>query len=206
MKAPKIAPLVIGVAAALLLASCSASDSPQTSTADAMMTQGTPPDASAMPGDAMDATEDAMDSDDAMKDVVVDDKLKFTVSTLAGEAFDGTSLAGRDSILWFWASWCPTCQAEAPGVAEAAAGLPDGVTLYGVPGKSDQGGMDEFVDAYGLEDLTQIVDPDGGLWSAFGVASQPAFVLINDDGTITTIQGGLGKQGILDAAAELAAS
>ena len=154
----------------------------------------------------MDATEDAMDSDDAMKDVVVDDKLKFTVSTLAGEAFDGTSLAGRDSILWFWASWCPTCQAEAPGVAEAAAGLPDGVTLYGVPGKSDQGGMDEFVDAYGLEDLTQIVDPDGGLWSAFGVASQPAFVLINDDGTITTIQGGLGNQGILDAAAELAAS
>lgn len=199
MKTRTLAPLAIGISAALVLAGCSASDAPAASSEDAMMTHGASADAmSADPGDAMEATAGAM--------TAADERLDFAVTTLKGESFSGSSLAGHDSILWFWASWCPTCQAEAPGVAEAAAKLPEGVTLYGVPGKSDQAGMEKFVADYNLGDLTQIVDPDGGLWSGFGVASQPAFVLINDDGTITTIQGGLGMQGILDAATELSST
>jgi thiol-disulfide isomerase/thioredoxin len=147
--------------------------------------------------------DDAMDDDAAMDDVMVSEKLQFTAATLTGDAFDGTSLAGTDAILWFWASWCPTCQAEAPGVAQAAAQLPEGVTMYGVPGNSDQAGMEKFVGDYGLGDIVQIVDADGSLWSNFGVPSQPAFALINDNGEVTTIQGSLGLQGILDAANSL---
>jgi hypothetical protein len=44
------------------------------------------------------------------------------------------------------------------------------------------------------------------VWSTFGVPYQPAFALINDTGEITVIQGSLGKDGILDAAADLASS
>lgn len=139
--------------------------------------------------------------------VVVNDKLNFTATTVAGDSFDGTSLAGKDSILWFWASWCPTCQAEAPGVASAAAELPDGVTMYGVPGNnSDQAGMEKFISDYGLGDVEHIVDGDGSLWSTFGVPYQPAFVFVNDDGEITLIQGSLGVDGILEAANSLAES
>jgi len=156
----------------------------------------------------VEATQDAMESADAMAEqtqapVVVNEKLQFTATTVSGAAFDGTSLAGTDAILWFWASWCPTCQAEAPDVAQAAAQLPEGVTMYGVPGRSDQAGMDQFVNEYGLGDIVQIVDADGSLWSTFGVPSQPAYALINDNGEITTIQGALGLQGILDAANSL---
>lgn len=138
--------------------------------------------------------------------VVVNDKLNFTATTVSGDSFDGTSLAGKDSILWFWASWCPTCQAEAPGVATAAAQLPDGVTMYGVPGNSDQAGMETFVSDYGLGDVVHIVDGDGSLWSTFGVPYQPAFAFVNDDGEITVIQGSLGVDGILEAANSLAES
>ena len=98
-------------------------------------------------------THGASESDDAMADVMVNEKLQFTATTLTGDAFDGTSLAGSDAILWFGASWCPTCQAEAPGVAQAVAQLPDGVTMYGVPGRSDQAGMEKFVGDYGLGDI-----------------------------------------------------
>lgn len=157
------------------------------------------------PAPSVQAAHGAMSEDPAMGDapVVVNDTLMFTATTVSGDAFDGTSLAGKDSILWFWASWCPTCQAEAPGVAAAAAQLPDGVTMYGVPGKSDQAGMEKFVSDYGLGDVTHIVDGDGSLWSTFGVPYQPAFALINDDGEITIVQGSLGTQGILDAANSL---
>jgi len=205
MKNPVFAPLALGIAAALTLAGCATSEPAASSATDAMMSaDASAPAMSEGDDDAMEATPDAMDSKDAMD--VSGTPLDFTVSTLAGAEFSGASLAGQDSILWFWASWCPTCQAEAPGVAQAIAQLPEGVSLYGVPGKSDQAGMEKFVSDYDLGDMTQIVDPDGGLWSAFGVPSQPAFALINDDGTITTIQGSLGLSGILDAANELAAS
>lgn len=156
----------------------------------------------------VEATQDAMESADAMAEqtqapVVVNEKLQFTATTVSGAAFDGTSLAGTDAILWFWASWCPTCQAEAPGVAEAAAQLPEGVTMYGVPGNSDQAGMEQFVNEYGLGDVEHIVDGDGSLWSTFGVPYQPAFALIDDTGEITVIQGSLSTDGILDAANSL---
>jgi thiol-disulfide isomerase/thioredoxin len=147
------------------------------------------------------ATPDAM-AEETPAAVAVNDKLRFTAATVSGASFDGTSLAGTDAILWFWASWCPTCQAEAPDVA-AAAQLPEGVTMYGVPGKSDQAGMEQFVNAYGLGDVEHIVDGDGSLWSTFGVPYQPAFALINDTGEITVIQGSLGRDGILDAANSL---
>jgi len=185
--------ILVGVTA-LALAGC-ATTTPSTSSEP---TGPTMQDESAsMDGDG------AMNDDAAMDDVMVNEKLQFTAATLTGDAFDGTSLAGTDAILWFWASWCPTCQAEAPGVAQAAAQLPDGVTMYGVPGLSDRSGMEKFVGDYGLGDIVQIVDADGSLWSNFGVPSQPAFALINDNGEITTIQGSLGFQGILDAANSL---
>jgi len=186
--------IVVSVAA-LALAGCATTTPANSSEPTESMMQ----DGSA----SMEPTHGAMDGDAAMGDAAVNETLKFNATTLTGDAFDGTSLAGTDAILWFWASWCPTCQAEAPGVAQAAAQLPEGVTMYGVPGNSDQAGMEKFVDDYGLGDIVQIVDADGSLWSTFGVPSQPAFALINDNGEITTIQGSLGLNGILDAANSL---
>lgn len=121
--------IVVSVAA-LALAGC-ATTTPATSSepTESMMQDGSAP---------MEPTHGATDDDAATGDAVVNEKLQFTAATLTGDAFDGTSLAGTDAILWFWASWCPTCQAEAPGVAEAAAQLPEGVAMYGVPGNSDQ--------------------------------------------------------------------
>jgi len=186
--------IVVSVAA-LALAGCATTTPATSSEPTESMMQDEPA--------SMAPTHGAMEGDAAMDDAAVNETLKFNATTLTGDAFDGTSLAGTDAILWFWASWCPTCQAEAPGVAEAVAQLPEGVTMYGVPGNSDQAGMGKFVDDYGLGDIVQIVDADGSLWSAFGVPSQPAYALINDNGEITTIQGSLGLNGILDAANSL---
>src|SRR5687768_301695 len=46
--------------------------------------------------------------------------LRFTGTTLDGTAFDGTSLTGKPVVFWFWAPWCPKCQAEGPAVAKIA--------------------------------------------------------------------------------------
>src|SRR5262245_51367834 len=50
----------------------------------------------------------------------VPEQLDFTAQTIDGKQFSGASLAGKPAVLWFWAPWCPKCQAEAPTIADAA--------------------------------------------------------------------------------------
>ncbi|WP_062077214.1 redoxin family protein [Demequina globuliformis] len=203
-------------AAALTLAACASEAEPgdSMSASEGAMEASTEPTADAMEPTS-EPTEDAMESGDAMENdeegssdamaADVPEELQFTTVTLDGEDFDGASLAGTDAILWAWASWCPTCQAEAPKVAAANEQLPEGVALYGLPGQADVASSQGFVDTYGVDGFDHIFDEDGSLWAGFGVAYQPAFVLINDDGSIETIGGSLDTDGIIAAAEELAA-
>jgi len=210
-------PLGLLAATTLTLAACSSGSQDPAGTPGPAESMS--PDAMATTGSADVATDAGADgamTDDAGDGAMTDDagdggsvaeQLQFTSTLLAdGAAFDGASLAGKDTILWFWAPWCPVCQNEAPDIAAASTQLPDGVTMMGLPGKSDVDAMQTFTAAYGLDNFAHIVDADGSLWQDFEVLSQPAFALINDDGTVATLPGSESLEGILDAANELAAS
>jgi hypothetical protein len=60
------------------------------------------------------------------------------------------------------------------------------VTFIGVPGHDSQDAMQAFVDEYGLG-FIQATTEDGSLWTRFGVAYQPAWVFIDDDGSSTVV-------------------
>ncbi len=191
MKMRNALPLSVTLGAAVLLAGCAAVAPP------------TSPGAGETNPHAVTSESPASMAADNQAPVVAEE-LNFTATDVSsGASVDGTSLAGKDTILWFWASWCPTCQSEASAVAEAAAQLPDGVTLVGIPGRSDVAASQDFIDTYGLGTFSHWYDDDGSIWSAFGVPTQPAFALVNDDGTVQTIPGALGTAGILDAAQKL---
>ena len=161
----------------------------------------------AAPSDAPTADDPGESEAGEVSTVTVPDELQFTTQTVAdGAPFDAASLAGRDVILWFWAPWCPTCQAESGDLAAAAEELPEGVTLMGVAGQSELPAMQSFLTEYGVDNFAHMADVDGSIWENLGVPYQPAYALINDDGTIETIVGAMGKDGVLDAAAELADS
>ena len=55
----------------------------------------------------------------------VPEELSFTAETIEGASFDGSSLAGKDAVLWFWAPWCTECRREAPFVAASQSDNPD---------------------------------------------------------------------------------
>jgi thiol-disulfide isomerase/thioredoxin len=117
--------------------------------------------------------------------VQADDRMSFTGTTLSGGTFNGSSLAGKPAVLWFWAPWCPFCNAEAPGVSQVAAANPK-VTFVGIAGRSDVGEMQNFVSKYGLN-FTNINDSDGSLWARYNVPWQPAYVFYKADGSSTFI-------------------
>ncbi|WP_285596453.1 redoxin domain-containing protein [Actinomycetospora sp. NBRC 106378] len=120
------------------------------------------------------------------------DSLSFSSTTLSGAPFDGKSLAGKPVVMWFWAPWCPTCNAEAPGVARIASQHP-GVTFIGVAALDQVPAMKAFQAKYGLT-FTQLADTDTSVWRHFGVTQQPAYAFIAPSGAVQVVKNGLSEE------------
>jgi len=117
--------------------------------------------------------------------LAADDRLQFSATTLSGAPFNGVTLQGKPSVLWFWTPWCPFCNAEAPGVSQVAAAN-RAVTFVGVAAHSDVGAMQDFVSKYHLN-FTNLNDTDGSIWARYNVPWQPAYVFYRADGTSTFV-------------------
>lgn len=106
----------------------------------------------------------------------------FTGETLEGATFDGRTLAGKPTVLWFWAPWCPTCRAQAPGVSRLAEQYDDRVNVVGVGGLSDATDIRDF--AAQVEGPLHLIDVDGALWRHFGVRAQSTYLVLDATGGI----------------------
>lgn len=128
-------------------------------------------------------------------------------TTLDGDTeFDGATLAGRDSVVWFWAPWCTICRGEAPEVAEVAAMYGPQIDLIGVPGRGEIDAMHDFADDTGTDAFTNVPDLNGNIWSAFGVYAQPSYAFIDDDGTVEVFIGGMGGDALAERIDQLIAN
>lgn len=184
-------PVVALVAGAIVLAGCGAAD------ADDGAPVAVPEDASAPVPPA--------GADEGPPDAAVFAAVFASASPIDAE-FDATSLAGEDSVLWFWAPWCASCRAEAPDVIETIARFDDDVQVVGVAGRGDLHDMRDFIGDTGTSGFTHVADLDGGVWNAFGIFAQPAFAFIDDTGEIETFIGGLPADDLADRIERLLAS
>ena len=107
--------------------------------------------------------------------------LAFTSETVDGDTFDGTTLAGTPTVLWFWAPWCPTCRAQISGVGELAGMYGDEVDVVGVGSLDEQAAIEAFA-AEVSPDVTLLADPDGAVWRRFGVTAQSSYVVLDETG------------------------
>lgn len=58
--------------------------------------------------------------------------------------------------------------------------------------------MATFVQDYGLGGFAHVADTTGELWAVFGVAAQPSYVFINDDGTVRRHVGGMESDDLVE--------
>lgn len=108
--------------------------------------------------------------------------LDFTATTVGGESFDGASLAGSPTVLWFWAPWCPTCRSQIPQVQDLAQTYGDRVGVVGIGSLDSAEAIADF--AGDADGVTHLEDVDGELWTRFGVAEQSSFVVLDAAGEI----------------------
>lgn len=180
---------IAGVAPGRAAADADPSSSP---TPTASEVAGAPQTASPSPADAATGADSPSPETPVGSDVPANaEVLDFTARRLAGGTIEGTQLAGRDVALWMWAPWCPQCNREAPHVAEAFQAHGDRVMFVGMAGHDTDDAHRAFVDEHGLGEMLHVVDEDGSLWSQYGVSYQPAWVFIDEDGTVEVVAGGL---------------
>jgi thiol-disulfide isomerase/thioredoxin len=187
--------------APILLAGCGADDAGDAAD-DPAAASGSPAaasedDAASVPAPA--ASDPAEPSEPAAE---VPDILRFEATTVAGDAFDGASVAGRPVVLWFWAPWCSVCASQAPEVTDLSEQYGDEVAFLGV-GSLDGG---EAIAGF-AEDVpgpTHLSDPDGELYQRFGIAEQSSFVVLDADGREVLRTGYADDDALAGTVAELA--
>lgn len=108
--------------------------------------------------------------------------LAFSAQTVDGEAFEGSSLSGKPTVLWFWAPWCPTCRSQIPAVSDLAHEHGDAVNVVGVGSLDDEKAIAGFSDQVGA-DVVQLADPDGAVWRHFAVTAQSTYLVLDADGS-----------------------
>jgi thiol-disulfide isomerase/thioredoxin len=111
--------------------------------------------------------------------------LDFTGTTLDGATFDASSLAGKPTILWFWAPWCATCAGEAQTISSIREKYgADRLGILGIAGMGDNKAMHEFVSDLDVAAVPHLDDRAGRVWKRFRVTEQSTYVLVDRAGRI----------------------
>ena len=171
---------------ALVIAACSSGGD------DASESSVAPTDAAAVESGEP-AAGDADGTSDASDDMAggAPQPLQFEADLVGGGGIDlAASFDGKPTLLWFWAPWCGICNREAPSVEAAAQQYGDQVDFVGVAWSGSEDQFQGFVADHGLT-FPQISDDPGLVYERFGVAFQPAMVVIQPDGTLERLSGSL---------------
>ncbi|MGW7363540.1 redoxin family protein [Streptomyces sp. NPDC054841] len=133
----------------------------------------------------------------------VPEVLKFTATTVDGKPFDAKTLAGKPTVLWFWAPWCPKCKAQAAETAKVAAEYQGKVNVVGVAGLDKNVAMKDFVSETKTGAFPHLSDEAGDVWKRFKVTEQSRYVILDKDGK-TVYEGVLpGGEGLAEKVAGL---
>lgn len=105
----------------------------------------------------------------------------------AGESITLSGLRGQPVILDFFASWCPSCRAEAPFLQEFWQTYQGtDLVLLGVALNDSLEGLRDFKDEFRLT-YPMGLDETGSIAAMYRVGSIPTFVMIDREGRIANV-------------------
>jgi cytochrome c biogenesis protein CcmG, thiol:disulfide interchange protein DsbE len=127
------------------------------------------------PEDARDDASNVVEIDGAMPDL--------DLTALDGSEVTSDALAGRPTVVNFWATWCEPCEREQPMLARAAREHTE-VSFVGVDFRDEDDAAREWISRYDVP-YPSVTDPTGSLASRFGVTTGlPTTIVADADGRL----------------------
>lgn len=108
----------------------------------------------------------------------------FSITTDTGKTITAKDFGGKLLLLNFWATWCPPCIEEIPGLNEMARQLgPKGLVILGVSVDKDEAAYKQFLAKNPLAYLTAR-DPAESINLSYGTIQYPESYLIDTNGRV----------------------
>ncbi|MBI4353004.1 MAG: TlpA family protein disulfide reductase [Candidatus Omnitrophica bacterium] len=111
---------------------------------------------------------------------------RFALPNLAGEEVKLEALLAKNKavLLNFWASWCPPCREEIPGLIELQKRFGDsGFTVLGIDVGESKTKVQSFVGKIGIN-YPVVLDEDMSVSEAYRVVGIPTSFLLNSKGEV----------------------
>lgn len=108
----------------------------------------------------------------------------FEATTLTGEPVRLSDYRGQVVMLNFWATWCPPCRAEMPGIQAAYEQRQDeGFTVLAINNAETPSQIQPFVQALGLN-FPIVLDTTAELQRTFAIRGYPTSIFVDPQGTV----------------------
>jgi cytochrome c biogenesis protein CcmG/thiol:disulfide interchange protein DsbE len=117
----------------------------------------------------------------------------FALATPGGETVRLSDYRGQAVVLNFWATWCPPCRAEIPGMQAASAAYAGSAVVLGVDVQESGQQVGSFMAQH---DMTYpvLLDPTAAVSRTYAVRALPTTYFIDERGMITAVEtGGLNQ-------------
>ncbi len=115
----------------------------------------------------------------------------FTSPALTGGEIALADYAGEVVIVNFWATWCPPCKAEMPGINNFYEAHQDnGLVVLAVNAQESESQVRPFIEASGFT-FPVLLDPAGSVVNQYQVHSFPTTIVIDREGVVRHIQVGM---------------
>ena len=119
--------------------------------------------------------------------LVGDKALEFAMRDMSGSYVSITAMRGKVIVLNFWATWCPPCTVEMPGLDQLYHDYrADGLEVIGVSSDGSEVGIREFLSETPV-DFPILHDRSGRVTKLYGVNSLPTTFLIDRSGTVVNL-------------------
>lgn len=119
----------------------------------------------------------------------------WTLPLPGGGTISSAALRGNVALLFFWASWCPTCHSYFPEIQKIHETWPDRVQVLAINAFDRDDAM-AYIREHGYS-FDVALDGDDLLANQFGFIGQPAVVLLDRDGVIRYRKLGRGDDALL---------
>lgn len=117
----------------------------------------------------------------------------------SGGQVDYASLRGRPLVINFFASWCPTCEAEMPAFQRVHEELGDSVGFLGIAQSDARSAAVAMAHATGIQYPTAF-DAQGAFFNATGSTGMPVTIFVRPGGAIAEVHVGAFDEAALRSA------